>query len=153
MAIVCAIGLRRGPQLLQRLTLLRGSEEDLLLVHVIDAAPRQGWEQTSRPLHPGPHPYPERDRQMNEAEIRSGEAILAEAQAEAQRLGWIATVRLGRGNPERMLVQVAQEIGAALLVEFARELPEGHPVVGPPSIGHTARFVLDHAPCPVLLLR
>jgi hypothetical protein len=38
------IGLRRGPQLLQRLTLLRGSEEDLLLVHVIDAAPRQGWE-------------------------------------------------------------------------------------------------------------
>jgi nucleotide-binding universal stress UspA family protein len=153
MVILCAIGLRRGPQLLQRLTLLRGSEEDLLLVHVIDAAPRQGWEQTPRPLHPGPHPHAERDRYMNEAEIRSGEAILAEAQAEALRLGWTAAVRLERGNPERVLVQIAQEIGAILLVEFARELPEGHPIVGPPSVGHTARFVLDHASCPVLLLR
>lgn len=153
MMIVCAIGLRRGPQLLQRLTPLRESGEDLLLVHVIDAAPRQGWEQTLHPLHLGPHPRPERDRHMNEAEIRSGETILAEAQAEAQRLGWTAAVRLERGNPEQVLVQVAQEIGATLLVEFARELPEGHPIIGPPSVGHTARFVLDHAPCPVLLLR
>jgi len=151
--IMCAIGLRRGPQLLQRLALLRESGEELLLVHVIDIDPRQGWEQSPHPLRPGPHPHPERNHRMDEAEMRSGEAILSEAQAEAQRLGWTASVRLERGNPERVLVQVAQEIGAMLLVEFARELPEGHPVVGPPSVGHTARFVLDHAPCSVLLLR
>jgi hypothetical protein len=27
------------------------------------------------------------------------------------------------------------------------------PHLGPKSIGHVARFVLDHAPCPVLLVR
>jgi nucleotide-binding universal stress UspA family protein len=151
--IMCAIGLRRGPQLLQRLAPLRESGEELLLVHVIDIDPRQRWEQAPHPLHPGPHPHPERDRHMDEAEMRSGEAILSEAQAEAQRLGWAVSVCLERGNPERMLVQVARETGASLLVEFARELPEGHPLVGPPSIGHTERFVLDHASCPVLLLR
>ena len=26
-------------------------------------------------------------------------------------------------------------------------------VIGPKSVGHVARFVLDHAPCPVLLAR
>ena len=153
MMIMCAIGLRRGPQLLHRLKLLRESGEDLLLVHVIDVAPRLRWEQTPRPLHPGSHPRSERDGYMNEAEMRSGETILAETQAEAQRLGWTAAVRLERGNPERVLVQVARETAATLLVEFARELPEGHPVLGPSSVGHTARFVLDHAPCPVLLFR
>jgi nucleotide-binding universal stress UspA family protein len=151
--IVCAIGLRRGPQLLQRLTPLLKSGEDLLLVHAVDVTPRQRWEQMPSPLRPGPHPNPERDRQMNEAEINLGQTILAEALAEAQRLGWTAAVRLERGKPERVLVQVAQEIGAKLLVEFARELPEGHPIIGPSSVGHAARFVLDHAPCPVLLLR
>jgi len=29
----------------------------------------------------------------------------------------------------------------------------GGPTLGPKSVGHVARFVLDHAPCPVLLLR
>ncbi len=27
------------------------------------------------------------------------------------------------------------------------------PSLGPKSVGHVARFVLDHAPCPVLLIR
>jgi nucleotide-binding universal stress UspA family protein len=153
MMIVCAIGLRRGPQLLQRLTPLLKNGEDLLLVHAIDTTPRQRWEQMPSPLRPGPHSRPERDQQMNEAEKRLGESILAEARTEAQRLGWTAVVRLERGNPEQLLLQIAQEIEATLLVAFARELAEGHPIIGPRSVGHTARFVLDHSPCPVLLLR
>jgi hypothetical protein len=40
-----------------------------------------------------------------------------------------------------------------LIVIFARELPQAHPGVGPASVGHTARFVLDHAPADILLLR
>jgi len=151
--IICAIGLRRGAELIKHLSLLQKGPEPLLLVHVIDAGPRRGWEQTLRPVRPGPHPPWERNARMNGAEVRSGETILSEAQAAAGRLGWTAAVRLERGNPEQVLVAVARETGASLLVEFARELPEGHPVTGPSSIGHTARFVLDHAPCPVLLLR
>ena len=35
----------------------------------------------------------------------------------------------------------------------ASEGSAGHPRLGPASVGHTARFVIDHAPCDVLLLR
>jgi hypothetical protein len=30
---------------------------------------------------------------------------------------------------------------------------DGKPAIDPKSVGHVARFVLDHAPCPVLLSR
>jgi arsenical pump membrane protein len=44
--------------------------------------------------------------------------------------------------------------GSLLLIgcaASAREHPGGFPRIGPPSVGHTARFVVDHAPGPVLL--
>jgi nucleotide-binding universal stress UspA family protein len=153
MAILCAIGLRRGPELAQRLAQLMPPPQELLLVYVIDVGPRQSWEQRTRPFRPGPRGHPERQAHMAEAETRSGEDILVEARVAALQMGFTATVRLARGNPERMLAQLAQETDATLLVVFAREAPEGRPLIGPPSVGHTARFVLDHAPCPVLLLR
>jgi arsenical pump membrane protein len=34
-----------------------------------------------------------------------------------------------------------------------RLLLNAKPTIGPKSIGHVARFVLDHAPCPLLLAR
>jgi nucleotide-binding universal stress UspA family protein len=154
MVIVCAIGLRRGPELFQRLAPLTAQGPHLLLVHVIDVGPRQRWEQVLNPFRPGPKARAERHLQMEEAEQRSGETILAEAQTCALQLGFVgAVVRLEQGNPERELLHVAQETGAALMVVFARELLDGHPAFGPASVGHTARFLVDHAPCPVLLLR
>ena len=90
---------------------------------------------------------------MEGAERSSAETILAEARAYAQQLGLSADVRLEHGLPKQVLVHVAQKSGASLLVIFACELPDGHPILGPASVGHTARFILDHAPCPVLLLR
>jgi nucleotide-binding universal stress UspA family protein len=151
--MVCGIGLRRGPALLQQLVPLVIKGPELLLVHVIDNGPRSSWEQVRGPFRPGPKGRAERHLQMEEAERSSGETILAEAQAYAQQLGLTTDVRLEHGQPEQVLVHVAQESGAALLVIGARELPDGHPVLGPASVGHTARFILDHAPCPVLLLR
>jgi len=41
----------------------------------------------------------------------------------------------------------------ALVVLYARETPNEHPKIGPPSVGHTARFVVDLAPAHVLLPR
>lgn len=41
----------------------------------------------------------------------------------------------------------------AIFVFLARSPAFGGPALGPKSLGHVARFVLDHAPCPVLLLR
>ena len=79
--------------------------------------------------------------------------MLKEAIEEAGRLGVAVSERLERGNPEHLIVEIAGETNAALVVLCARESPQGHPRVGPPSVGHTARFVVDHSPTHVLLLR
>jgi nucleotide-binding universal stress UspA family protein len=52
-----------------------------------------------------------------------------------------------------MILQIAEDAKVSLISMWAREGTEGHPHIGPASVGHTARFVLDHAPCDVLLLR
>lgn len=52
-----------------------------------------------------------------------------------------------RGRPEREVVAAAA--GADLLV-LARDGDDRQP--GPRSLGPQARFVVDHAPCPVLLV-
>ena len=65
--------------------------------------------------------------------------------AAAARLGRPARRQRLRGRPEREVVQAAR--GAALLV-LARQGAE----TGPRSLGKAARFVVDQAPCPVLLV-
>jgi len=77
------------------------------------------------------------------------------AAASAQRLLQDAADRLGRpcartertGRVEREVVAAAE--GCDLLV-LARDGDRTH--LGPHSLGPAARFVVDHAPCPVLLV-
>ncbi|MGX1546684.1 universal stress protein [Streptomyces adustus] len=77
------------------------------------------------------------------------------AAASAHRLLQDAAHRLGRdcvrmeraGRVEREVVLAAQ--GADLLV-LARDGDRGR--LGPHSLGPATRFVVDHAPCPVLLV-
>ena len=80
-------------------------------------------------------------------------SALKEAAKEAARTGLAVKERVERGRPERLIASVAAEIEADLVVLCARESPQAHPKQGPPSVGHTARFVVDHAPTRVLLLR
>ena len=55
------------------------------------------------------------------------------------------------GEPGREICAVAATVGAGLVV--LRASRRARATSGPGSVGHTARFVLDHAPCPVLLVR
>ncbi|MFB6440606.1 universal stress protein [Streptomyces sp. NPDC056411] len=68
--------------------------------------------------------------------------------AAAERLGRPCrrTERVGRAGRE----VVAAAEGAELLV-LARDGDRTHP--GPHSLGPAGRFIVDHAPCPVLLVR
>jgi nucleotide-binding universal stress UspA family protein len=66
-------------------------------------------------------------------------------QAARERLGRPARVLSRRGRIEREVLESCRE--ADLLV-LARD---GEPRPGPHSIGPRTRFVLDHAPCQVLL--
>jgi nucleotide-binding universal stress UspA family protein len=65
----------------------------------------------------------------------------------ARRLGRPARQVLAHGRTERKVVEEAT--GAELLV-CAREGDRSR--LGPHSLGPATRFVLDHAPCPVLLV-
>jgi nucleotide-binding universal stress UspA family protein len=67
--------------------------------------------------------------------------------AAAQRLGRPATRVEQRGRVEREVVHAAE--GADLLI-CARD--GDHDRLGPHSLAPPTRFVVDHAPCPVLLV-
>ncbi|HEY6542505.1 MAG TPA: universal stress protein, partial [Ktedonobacteraceae bacterium] len=57
------------------------------------------------------------------------------------------------GRPEREIVNAAVEWNADLILICPHSIYGDKPTIGPKSVGHIARFVLDHAPCPVLLVR
>jgi nucleotide-binding universal stress UspA family protein len=67
--------------------------------------------------------------------------------AAAERLGRPCVRRERRGRPEREVVRAAEE--ADLLI-LARDGDRAR--LGPHSLGPAARFVVDHAPCAVLLV-
>ena len=153
MLILCAVGRRGGIELVRRVASLAGPQPELLLLHVIDLGPRHELDHLGGSLRHGPRGGPERERELTAAEESSGRAALDEALASAQAAGLRATTRLERGRPEQVIVQVADAVKADLVVIDARDYPTEHPPRGPASVGHTARFVLDHASCDVLLVR
>ena len=149
MRILCAIGTRRGRDVVQQAAAIARTGDEIVLMHVIDTGPRHDLDRLRGPLHP----HHEHREELDAAEEEAGTAMLKEALEEAGRLGLAARERLERGRPEQVVVALAQDLRAQLIVLYARESPHGHPRVGPPSVGHTARFVLDHSPINVLLLR
>lgn len=114
---------------------------ELTLLHVSPADAEQ------LAAHPGPgrlgrhRPPPGLPiARISEAEAR---ALLSSA---AERIGRPAELVARRGRLEHEIVAAA---AAADLLLLARN---GDARPGPPSIGHRARFVVDHAPCDVILV-
>jgi nucleotide-binding universal stress UspA family protein len=67
--------------------------------------------------------------------------------AAAERLGLPCTTSARIGRVEHEVVAAARD--ASLLI-LCRDGDVSH--AGPRSLGHATRFVVDHAPCPVLLV-
>jgi nucleotide-binding universal stress UspA family protein len=90
--------------------------------------------------------HPERDpgRSLERIAAASAAELLAAA---AGRLGVPCTTAERRGRVEREVVAAAE--GADLLI-VARDGDRSR--LGPKSLGKETRFVVDHAPCPVLLV-
>jgi len=121
------------------------------LVHVIDEGPRQEIEmQFGR--HPGLPRPPHLAEHTSAAEQRGSAAILAEAAEALRARGEGAATTTATGRPELEIERRATEIGAGLVVVAARTR-SGEVPPGPHSVGHVARHVSDHAPCPVLMVR
>ena len=162
MKVLCAIGMQGGTEIVRRLVELVGPRHELYLLNVIDSGPRHTLEDyLHRPHHlrrPPPPPGrpslpPERAQPIDQAEQAAGKAALEEARQEAERLGFQIQIEIQKGRPEQVIVQLAQQSGCQLIAIRSSEGAQGRPRLGPESVGHTARFVLDHAPCDVLLLR
>jgi nucleotide-binding universal stress UspA family protein len=119
------------------------------ILYVIDTGPRKEIEHTrERFLRPTGRPL-SREDEMQHAEQGAAEDILNEG------LRYLpdAEVLQRQGRPEREIVNVAAEWQADVLITCPRGEYGGKTKIGPKSVGHVARFVLDHAPCPVLLVR
>jgi nucleotide-binding universal stress UspA family protein len=130
-------------------TMLRADTLTLGLIYVIDAGPHEEMERQRERFFRPPHPPLPRREQMWQAEQLSAQDILEEG----TRYLPGAQMLQREGRPERAIVQCAAEWAADLVVICTRAPRNPGPPLGPKSVGHVARFVLDHAPCPVLLVR
>jgi nucleotide-binding universal stress UspA family protein len=119
----------------------------------VDAAARLPASETTllhvprEELAPGP-PLGRRRRADVEARWtavagEAAEALLGDA---ARRLGRPARTVSAHGRPEDVVIEAAHDADVLVLVRDGRGADPG-----PHSIGHATRFILDHAPCTVML--
>ena len=118
---------------------VRALAGDVTLVHVVDVA-------TAAALS-GPVGLLGRSGSPDQAEFLLARAEEELLDAAAARLGRYAAREVRRGRPEREIVAACAD--ADLLV-LARDGDRSR--LGPRSLGHHTRFVVDHAPCQILLV-
>ena len=120
------------------------SDAEITLLHVASTEPETVARGARRGLlgrHPPSPTIPEPLREISE---QATHELLTEAQA---RLGRPATLQSRRGRVEREVVSAAEGIDILIL---ARDGDRER--LGPRSLGPATRFVIDHAPCRVLLI-
>lgn len=130
-------------------SLLRQNDLTIGALYVTDTGPHGEIERQRErfPGHPGLRPM--RREQMQQADQAAAQDILDEGVRYLP-----GAEKLQRtGKPEREIVMCASAWQADLIVLCPRSPQRADPVLGPRSVGHVAHFVLDHAPCPVLLVR
>ncbi len=129
--------------------LLHPGDRSVGLLYVIDRGPHAEMESKREGLLRPRQPSGRLRDQMQQAEASSARDILQEGLRYMPQ----AETLQREGRPEREIVLCAAEWRADLIIICARPPLYAGSAIGPKSVGHVARFVLDHAPCPVLLLR
>ncbi len=150
MRILCCLDGTNSEQIGHAVSsLLTLNEPTIRLLYVIDKAPHEEMGRKREGLYRSHTPGGMLNERMRQAEAASAQEILQEG----LRFLPHAETLLREGRPEREIVQSAAEWNADTIVILPRSPQYGGPLIGPKSVGHVARFVLDHAPCPVLLVR
>ena len=150
MRVLCCLDGTNVGQVSKAITMLSTAEPSTLgILFVSDTGPRHDMEHLRERFLRHPGPPPPREEEMRQAERLSAQDILNEGLRH-----FPGAERLQReGRPEREIVNTAAEWQADLVIICARAEYGGRHAIGPKSVGHVARFVLDHAPCPGLLVR
>jgi nucleotide-binding universal stress UspA family protein len=120
------------------------ADADITLLHVADTEVEAVARAARHGLlgrHTPDHAQEDALRAISE---QAAEELLADAQ---RTLGRPARCEARRGRVEREVIAAAEDMDILIL---ARDGDRQH--LGPRSIGPAARFVIDHAPCRVLLI-
>jgi nucleotide-binding universal stress UspA family protein len=150
MRVLCCLDGTNIDQISRALsTLITADGRTIGLLYVTDLGPHHEIERKREGLLRPRHPSGPLQEKIQQAEVAAAQDILQEGLrylSDAQTLS-------REGRPEQEIIQCASEWNADLIVLCPRSPASGWPALGPKSVGHVARFVLDHAPCPVLLVR
>jgi nucleotide-binding universal stress UspA family protein len=121
----------------------------ICLLTVMDVGPRRDIDRTRERFWRPPLHHQQVIHEILAAEKDASEDILQVG------LGYFpdAETLLRQGHPELEIVNAAAEWKADVILICPRAEYGEPPHIDPRSVGHVARFVLDHAPCPVLLVR
>lgn len=130
-------------------TLVTADDRTIGLLYVTDLGPHHEIERKREGLLRPRHPSGPLQEKIQQAEVAAAQDILQEGLRYVPHAETLSR----EGRPEREIIQCAAEWNADLIVVCSRSPLFGGPAPGPKSVGHVARFVLDHAPCPVLLVR
>jgi nucleotide-binding universal stress UspA family protein len=151
MRILCCLDGTNSEEISKAAALFKANESPVYgLLYVIDTEPRREIERTRERFMRRPSgPLAPRQEQIRQVEQASAQDILNEGLRYLP--GAEAMQRTGR--PEREIVNCAAEWNADVILILPRANYGEPPSIGPKSVGHIARFVLDHAPCPVFLAR
>jgi nucleotide-binding universal stress UspA family protein len=114
-------------------------DAEITLLHVAPSDVEQVAGRRHGPLGRHHPPGPPLEAIADEA----AQALLEEA---AERLGRPARTLARRGRVEHQVVEAAAEADLLILARDGERRP------GPKSLGPRSRFVVDHAPCRVLLV-
>jgi nucleotide-binding universal stress UspA family protein len=150
MRVLCCLDGTNSEEVGKAVAGLVSSEERTVgLLYVVDSGPHGEMERKREGLMRPRRPSGPLHERMHEAETFAAQDVLNEG------LRYLpgAEMLQREGRPEREIVQCAAEWRADLIVICPRSPRFGGPALGPKSVGHVARFVLDHAPCPILLVR
>jgi nucleotide-binding universal stress UspA family protein len=154
MLIVVCLDVEDGIEPIRGLTASFGLDgADVTMLHVVDTAERAKLEDAVRPgivraqLQKVEELLEADEAAMLRETYDEAASILRECHAGEMKLD------VGSGRPERVIVSYLSEKKAGLCVVARRPDWNQNHDTGPKSIGHVARFVVDHAPCPVLVLR
>jgi nucleotide-binding universal stress UspA family protein len=133
-----------------------GPQVELTLLHVMETGPRD-LTAHDPVVRRGPWPAPKKavvERRLADADDEATDALLAvwhERFATALPQFQISHLA-AQGRPEQEIIAAARRLNADAIILRARPRT-GATEPGPRSVGHVARFVVDHSPVPVLVIR
>lgn len=151
MRILCCLDGMNITQLQEAATTLLRMDENASvgLLYVTDSGPRTDISHRREAFfRPAMTPAP-REAEMRAAEATAAQDILHEGSKYFPH----AEILQREGRPEREIVETVLTWQADIVLICPRSPEHGGPSIGPRSMGHVARFVIDHAGCPVLLIR